>query len=53
LEAEKAQREHAQALLAQQQQQMQMQQQMMMWMNQRLSAHDAHLSVISCSYNLR
>jgi hypothetical protein len=49
LEAEKAQREKAEALLTQNQQQMAMQQQMMLWMTRKLSAHDAHLSVSSCS----
>ncbi|XP_051227071.1 autonomous transposable element EN-1 mosaic protein [Lolium perenne] len=44
LEAEKAQREKAEALLTQNQQQMAMQQQMMLWMTRKLSAHDAHLS---------
>ncbi|XP_051190836.1 uncharacterized protein [Lolium perenne] len=44
LEAEKAHREKAEALLTQNQQQMAMQQQMMLWMTRKLSAHDAHLS---------
>ncbi|KAK1661689.1 hypothetical protein QYE76_049848 [Lolium multiflorum] len=46
LEAEKAQREKAEALLTQNQQQMAMQQQMMLWMTRKLTAHDAHLSPI-------
>jgi hypothetical protein len=48
LEAEKAQRQQAEALLTQNQQQMAMQQQMMLWMTRKLTAHDAHLSVSSC-----